>query len=170
MNEWMGPRRHNVAVLFSESSRLAYAQRAAQQNQTYTFNGADGEQRIWLKGEQAGKKELFLDLPGFPDNVRYSKSRHVFWVAIGSPRNPMVDDLAGSPTLRKVITRLPKAVQPKPERHAIVIAVDENGKVVDNLQYRAPDSFSPVASAVEHDGWLYLGSFIREGVARVRLP
>ena len=53
MNEWMGPRGHNVAVLFSEASRLAYAQQAAQQNQTYTFNGADGEQRTWLKGEQA---------------------------------------------------------------------------------------------------------------------
>lgn len=126
--------------------------------------------RIWLKGEQAGKKEVFIDLPGFPDNVKYSKSRKVFWVAIGSPRNPLVDQLAASPSMRKVITRLPKLVQPAPERHSFVLGVDENGKPVDNLQYRAPDSYSPVASAIEHDGWLYLGSFIREGVARIKLP
>ncbi len=126
--------------------------------------------KIWIKGEQAGKKEVFLDLPGFPDNVRYSKSRHVFWVAIGSPRNPLVDDLAGSPLLRKVISRLPKFVQPAPERHGFVLAVDENGKPVESLQYRAPDSYSPVACATEREGWLYLGSFIRPGVARIKLP
>jgi sugar lactone lactonase YvrE len=126
--------------------------------------------KIWIKGEQAGKKELFVELPGFPDNVRYSKSRHVFWIAIGSPRNPLVDGLAGWPMLRKVISRLPKAVQPAPERHGFVVAVDDSGKPVESLQHRAPNSYSPIATAVEHDGWLYLGSFIREGVARVRLP
>ncbi len=126
--------------------------------------------KVWLKGPQAGKKELFVELPGFPDNVRYSKSRHVFWIALGSPRNPLVDGLAGAPLLRKVISRLPKAVQPAPERHAFVVAVDDDGKPVESLQYRAPHSYSPIATAIEHDGWLYLGSFIREGVARVRLP
>lgn len=127
--------------------------------------------RVWLTGEKAGQKEVFLDaLPGFPDNVRYSPARHVFWVAIGSPRNPLVDRLSGSPGLRKALSRLPKAVQPAPERHAFVLAVDEAGRPVESLQYRAKDSYSPIASAVEHDGWLYLGSFAREGVARVRLP
>jgi hypothetical protein len=37
------------------------------------------------------------------------------------------------------------------------------------LQHRAPDSYSPIASALERDGWLYLGSFAREGVARLKL-
>jgi hypothetical protein len=41
---------------------------------------------------------------------------------------------------------------------------------VESLQYDAPDSYSPVASAVERDGWLYLGSFAREGLARLKLP
>jgi sugar lactone lactonase YvrE len=127
--------------------------------------------KVWVKGPQQGKKEVFLDsLPGFPDNVRYSKSRHVFWVAIGSPRNRLVDALAHWPSLRSVISRLPKAVQPAPERHAFVLAVDEQGKSVESLQYRAPDSYSPIASAIERDGWLYFGSFLREGVARVKLP
>jgi sugar lactone lactonase YvrE len=128
--------------------------------------------RVWLTGPKAGQKELFTDsLPGFPDNVRYSKARHVFWVAIGSPRKPEIDSLAHLPLLRKLITYLPPNLRPAPARHAYVLAVDEAGKPVESLQYDAPDSYSPVACATESaDGWLYLGSFAREGVARVKLP
>ncbi|MEW5741153.1 MAG: SMP-30/gluconolactonase/LRE family protein [Myxococcota bacterium] len=126
--------------------------------------------RVWLTGDKAGKKEVFLDaLPGFPDNVRYSPERHVFWVAIGSPRNRLVDGLAGWPGLRKALSRLPRAVQPAPARHAFVLAVDETGKPVESLQHAAPDSYSPIASAVERDGFLYFGSFAREGIARLKL-
>lgn len=130
--------------------------------------------RVWVKdvpGHARGAKELFGDvLPGFPDNVRYSAARHVYWVAVGSPRNPLVDALAGWPFLRDAIARLPKAVQPAPVRHALAVAVDESGKVVDSLQDASPGSYSPVASVVERDGTLYLGSFVREGLARVKLP
>ncbi|MCU0699440.1 MAG: SMP-30/gluconolactonase/LRE family protein [Myxococcaceae bacterium] len=126
--------------------------------------------RLWLSGEKAGQRELFTDaLPGFPDNVRFSPARGVFWVAIGSPRNPLVDALAPLPFLRSLVSKLPKAVQPRPARHAFVVGVDVNGRVVEVLQHRAPDSYSPIASALEHDGWLYLGSFAREGVARLKL-
>lgn len=125
--------------------------------------------KVWVKGPMAGTKEPFTDsLPGFPDNVKYSKTQHVFWVAIGSPRNPLVDALADKPFLRKVITRLPKAVQPAPERHAFALAIDDEGKPVDSLQYRAPDSYSPIASVLEHDGYLYFGSFRLPGVARLK--
>ncbi len=142
-------------------------------DQTWAVVAEMGAYRLWkimVKGPEAGKKVLFTDLPGFPDNVRFSKSRGVFWVALGSPRNPLVDKLAGAPLLRGLISKLPKFVQPAPERHAFVVAVDTTGKVVETLQNKAPNSYSPIATAVEHDGWLYLGSFIREGVARVRLP
>jgi sugar lactone lactonase YvrE len=127
--------------------------------------------RVWLKGPRAGTKEVFTDsLPGFPDNVRYSKSRHVFWVAIGSKRNGLLDALAHWPHVRKVVARLPKWLQPAPERHAYALAVDEAGQPVESLQYDAPDSYSPIACATEAGGWLYLGSFAREGIARVKLP
>ena len=81
-----------------------------------------------------------------------------------------MDALATHPWVRKVIARLPAAVQPAPERHAFALAVDETGKPVESLQHRAPASYSPIASVLEHDGWLYFGSFAREGVARVRVP
>src|SRR5674476_199996 len=53
MNEWLNPRGHSVAVLFSERSRAAYAQEAATNGQTYTFVDARELPRTWLKGEHA---------------------------------------------------------------------------------------------------------------------
>lgn len=127
--------------------------------------------RLWLTGEKAGRKELFTDsLPGFPDNVRYSPTRHGFWVAIGSPRKPEIDTLANLPNVRRIVAALPKGLQPKPARFSYVLLVDENGKPVESFQHDAPDSYSPIACATEHDGWLYLGSFAREGIARFKLP
>lgn len=126
--------------------------------------------RVWLTGPKAGSKEPFgAPLPGFPDNVRLSKTRGVFWVAIGSPRDPTVDALAGAPFVRSLIVKLPKAVQPAAARHGLVAAFDLEGRLVEALHHRAPDSYSPIASAIEHDGYLYLGSYAREGVARLKL-
>jgi len=53
MNHWNRPRGHNVAVLFSDRSRKAYAKEAAASGQTYTFTDAWGKPRTWLKGEHA---------------------------------------------------------------------------------------------------------------------
>ena len=127
--------------------------------------------RIWLAGPKAGRKELFTDaLPGFPDNVRWSPSRNGFWVAIGSPRKLDVDLLADWPNVRRIVAGLPKWVQPKAARHSYVLLVDLEGKPVESFQHDAPDSYSPIACATEHEGFLYLGSFEREGVARFKLP
>lgn len=127
--------------------------------------------RVWLRGDAAGKNDVFADnLPGFPDNITWSKDRHAFWVAIGSPRDPLLDRLASQPAARKLIARLPELLQPAPRRHAWVLALDEHGKAVADLQYVSPASYSPIASVIERDGWLYLGSFMREGIARVKAP
>jgi hypothetical protein len=53
VKEWNGPRGHEIAVLFSPRSRDAYAAEAAARGETYTFTGAWGRPRTWLKGEYA---------------------------------------------------------------------------------------------------------------------
>lgn len=118
-----------------------------------------------------GRKETFADsLPGFPDNVTWSKGRQVFWVAFGSPRNALADALAPYPFLRKAVLRLPKALQPAPVPHATVLAFDATGKRVENLQFEGAGAYSPIASVIEHDGYLYLGSYKLGGYARWRVP
>jgi len=127
--------------------------------------------RLWLKGAKAGQRELFTaSLPGFPDNVRWSPTRKVFWVAIGSLRKPEVDALAPFPRLRTLVARLPPSFQPAPDHHAYALAVDEQGQVVDTLQDPGPGSYSPVACVTEADGFLYLGSVTRSGLARLPFP
>jgi hypothetical protein len=53
VRDWLGPRGHDVAVLFSRRSRDAYAAEGAARGQTYTFTDAWGRPRTWLRGEYA---------------------------------------------------------------------------------------------------------------------
>ncbi len=101
---------------------------------------------------------------------KYSRARHAFWVALYSPRVPALDLLAPYPFLRKVVWRLPMWTQPKPARKAFAIALDEQGRVVENLQDPSPAAFAPVTSVREHGGFLYLGSLEREALARLPAP
>lgn len=136
-----------------------------------TETGAYRITRYWLEGPRKGTSEVFLDnLPGLPDNLTFSRSRGIFWLALFSPRIPALDTLAPYPFLRQVVYRLPMWLQPQPARHAFALGVDPQGKVVANLQHAAPDAYAPVTSVREHGGWLWLGSLSREALGRVRAP
>jgi sugar lactone lactonase YvrE len=127
--------------------------------------------RYWLEGPRKGTSEVFIDnLPGLPDNLTFSRSRGIFWVALFSPRVAALDTLAPYPFLRRVVYRLPTWLQPQPARHAFVLGIDTQGRVVANLQHDSPEAFAPVTSAREHGGWLWLGSLSREALGRVRAP
>jgi sugar lactone lactonase YvrE len=127
--------------------------------------------KVWLRGERRGKVEPFVDnLPGFPDNIRWAADRRVFWVAIGAPRNGTVDWLAGHPFLRNAVVRLPSFLQPAPDRHSYALAYDEKGKLVHDLEGAGESAYAPIASVLEHQGVLYLGSFEHGGVARIAAP
>lgn len=127
--------------------------------------------RYWLAGPRRGTSEAFIEnLPGLPDNVTFSRPRGVFWVALYSPRVGALDVLAPYPALRKAVLRLPMWLQPQPARHALVLALDGEGRVVANLQHRSPQAFAPVTSAREHGGWLWLGSLTGPALGRVRVP
>jgi sugar lactone lactonase YvrE len=132
-----------------------------------------GEYRIhryWLKGAKAGTHEVFIDnLPGFPDNITYN-DRGMFWVAIFAPRDPMLDELLpGKLYLRTVISKLPAFLQPRPKRHAFVLGLDADGKVVANLQYAGDDAYAPITSVREHGPFLYFGSLTYPAIGRLPL-
>jgi sugar lactone lactonase YvrE len=132
-----------------------------------------GAYRLWkipVRGDKLGQREPFGEaLPGFPDNVTFDPGTQRFYVAVGSPRSRAMDALAGSPRLRALVPRLPPTWQPRPMRVAQVLVYDLEGKLVRALMHDAPESYSPIASAEVRDGWLYLGSFARHGLARVKL-
>jgi sugar lactone lactonase YvrE len=84
--------------------------------------------RLWLKGPQAGTRDLFMDgMPGYPDNLSYN-GKDLFWVALAAPRVHSLDGLAGSPWLRQVLFRLPVALTDvQPQAVAWVLGVDVHG-------------------------------------------
>lgn len=131
--------------------------------------GAYRVQSYWLSGPKQGQSEIFIDnLPGFPDGVS-SNGKDRFWLALVAPRDETLDKLLPHPFLRKVVYRLPKSFQPAPKRYSFVLALDANGKVVENLQNPAADCYAEIANVVEHNGALYFGSIGEGTVGRFQL-
>lgn len=122
--------------------------------------------RYWLQGPNEGSSEVLIEeLPGFPDNITAGRAGR-FWIGLVSPRNRLLDSMAGSPLMRKMVQRLPAALRPKAVAYGHVIAVDSDGRVTHDLQ--DPDGSYPLTTSVtETDDYLYLGSLVAPGIARL---
>lgn len=125
--------------------------------------------RVWLKEPKMGQNDIFIDnLPGFPDGIS-SNGRDRFWLAMVAPRQAVFDRMLPYPFLRKVVARLPKFLQPAPERYSFVLGLDPQGRVIENLQNGPPDCYSEIANVVERNGTLYFGSIGEDTVGRFLL-
>lgn len=122
--------------------------------------------RVGVVGEARGRVTPVLEaLPGFPDNIsRVSDEK--YWVALFAPRNALLDRLAGSPNLRKVLLRIPRALRPKAEGHGHVIAIDANGTVLDDRQ-DPTGRYPKMTDVLETERYLYIGSLQGGVLARV---
>ena len=131
--------------------------------------GARTVVRLWLSGDRAGRRDyLCQDLPGYPDNIARG-SDGLIWVTIASPRDPVVEMLHHAPMpVRKVVTRIPEPLQPKPKRTVRVIAFDDDGTVVHDISGDA-SGYHMVTGVREHDGQLWLGSLHEPAVGVISL-
>lgn len=125
--------------------------------------------RHWLTGDRAGETEPFVeDLPGYPDNIA-SGSDGLIWVTIASPVDPLVERLAQAPMwLRRGVTKIPDALQPKPKQTVRVQAYDDAGALVHDLDVprdqRGP-GYHMVTGVREHEGRVWMGSLLEPAVA-----
>ncbi len=104
-----------------------------------------------------GAARVFVDnLPGFPDNLTRSASGRL-WVGLTKPRSPVIDAAAGYPFVRQLTLRLPRFLWPVPKAYGHVIAYDERGRVVDDLQDPS-GTYPETTSATEADGKLFIQS------------
>lgn len=137
----------------------------------YAETGSYTLSRVATSGPAAGRATRVVDaLPGFPDNISLG-SDGLVWVAIASPRNPLVDRLAGMPpVLRRLVWAMPEALQPKPELRTRVVAVDpSSGRTVRDLDGVDP-GFGMATGVREADGVVWLGSLQGTTIASFRLP
>jgi sugar lactone lactonase YvrE len=121
--------------------------------------------RLWLTGSRAGERDhLVADLPGYPDNISRG-SDGLIWVTIGSPADAVVERLGTAPmVLRRVVTRIPEALQPKPKRTIRVQAYADDGALVHDIDVHHP-GFHMVTGVREHDGRVWMGSLHEPSVA-----
>ncbi|MGE2726647.1 SMP-30/gluconolactonase/LRE family protein [Mycolicibacterium pulveris] len=126
--------------------------------------------KLWLTGPSAGTvTPLAVHLPGMPDNLSTGADGRI-WCAMVAPASPVADRLAnGSPLLRKLIWRLPEALQPKAETTVWAVAFDpDSGDVVAGLRTEHP-SFGMVTGVVEADDRLWMGCIGGRAVAWAEL-
>jgi sugar lactone lactonase YvrE len=171
---------------------------AVSPNQSFVLVAETGKYRVlrvWLnavtlnatkplepEAYNASHVDVFIDnLPGFPDGISSTVTAanansatvnafgNKFWLALVTPRQPLFDRLLPHPFLRKVVYRLPKSFQPAPERYSFVLALDQQGHVVDNLQNGSVGCYAQIANVIEHNSTLYFGSIGEDTVGRFTL-
>jgi sugar lactone lactonase YvrE len=143
---------------------------AVSHDQSYVLVNETGGYRVirfWIEGPKKGKSETLIgSLPSFPDNISTGHDGR-YWVAFVSPRNPLIDKLAGKPFMRKVIQRMPAFMRPKAIAYGHIIAIDDKGKVLVDLQ--DPDGSYPInTSVIETKDYLYIGSLVAPVLGRFK--
>jgi sugar lactone lactonase YvrE len=135
-------------------------------NETYRFC----IHRYWLKGDKSGQHELLVEnLPGYPDNIT-ADGHGGFWLALFTVRNPMGDWLSPRPFFKQATSKLPRALWPRPEPYAFVVKLSPDGEILESLQDPSGKHLREVTSAVERDGYLYLGSLHNDRIGKYKLP
>lgn len=153
-------------LYFANGVALSHQENFVLINETYRYRII----QYWLKGPKVGTHEIFIDnLPGFPDNIS-SNRKGTFWLALFTVRNETADKLHPFPFLKTQLSKLPKAFWPKPKPYGLVLALDEQGQIIQSLQEPTGKHLKEITSAREHNGYLYLGSLHNDRIGKYRLP
>jgi len=158
-------------IVFANGVALSHDERSVLVAETGSYRVL----RVRRDGPERGRAAPLVEaLPGFPDNIRRGQDGR-YWIALVSPRNALVDRLASRPFWRAVVQRLPGFVRPKPVNYGHVVAVNDSGRVVVDLQ--DPSGRLPMlTSALEVPargsvaGFLYFGSLAAPTAARLPWP
>jgi len=92
-----------------------------------------------------------------------------YWLGLVSPRNSMLDGLSDKPFVRKIIQRLPAFIRPKATYYGHVIAIDNAGRVVMNLQDPSGE-YATNTTEIEAGNHLLIGSLFAEQLASMKNP
>ncbi|MFZ6641382.1 SMP-30/gluconolactonase/LRE family protein [Undibacterium sp. TC4M20W] len=133
-----------------------------------------GEYRIWkiavtadslhIKNKPDKKLATILlrDLPGYPDNLMRGRDGRI-WLGLAKPRGAAIDNMAETPWLRSITLRLPRVLWPVPPAYGHVLAFNEAGKIVADLQ--DPTGHYPETTGVtETEDRLYIQSLHAHGI------
>ena len=79
------------------------------------------------------------------------------WVGLTKPRSPVIDRGGAQPWISSLVLRLPRAMWPVPKPYGHVIAFNEQGHIVDDLQ-DPQGGYPETTAATEASGRLFVQS------------
>ncbi|MYL26200.1 MULTISPECIES: SMP-30/gluconolactonase/LRE family protein [Halomonadaceae] len=148
---------------FANGVALTEDERSVLVNETWRYR----IQQYWLEGDKAGTSEIFArNLPGFPDNLS-ADHNGIIWVALPTRRNPQMDAFHPSPWLKEQVAKLPEFLQPSPESYGLVLAFDQQGKMLGSLHDPTGERVQMLTSVKARDGALYFGSLYNDRIGRL---
>ncbi|KAL9261377.1 STRICTOSIDINE SYNTHASE-LIKE 10-like protein [Drosera capensis] len=123
--------------------------------------------RYWLKGPKAGTTDIFVELPGYPDNVRRNEKGE-FWVGLHAKKGRVASWFLSNPWAGKILLRAPLSFKQlhvllaggKPQ--ATAIKLSEEGQVVDILEDIEGKSLRYISEVEERDGKLWIASVMTQ--------
>jgi len=118
--------------------------------------------------DQGAVQVLIDNLPGYPDNLTVGQNGRI-WTGLTKPRSPLIDASADKPWLRSMMLRLPRALWPVPKAYGHVIAFDEQGRILDDLQDPA-GAYPETTAATEVNGRLFVQSLNARTVGWMPYP
>lgn len=150
-------------INFANGVALSHDEQYLLFNETGTYRVL----RLALTGSGQGKIDIVIDnLPGFPDNLARGNNG-LYWLGLVSPRSKPLDMLSDSPNLRKVIQRLPEFLRPKAQNYGHIIAINDTGEVVFNLQ-DPKGIYGQTTGALEVDDKLYVSSLHETALGMIK--
>jgi hypothetical protein len=148
-----------TSTVLADNINFANGVTMSHDEQSILFNetGSYRVMRLALNGEQRGNLEVVIDnLPSFPDNIARG-SNGLYWLGLVSPRSKPLDMLSSYPNMRKVIQRLPEFLRPKAQHYGHIMAINDAGNVVFDLQDPL-GIYGHITGALEVGDKLYVSS------------
>lgn len=118
--------------------------------------------------DQGAAQVLVDNLPGYPDNLTVGQNGRI-WTGLTKPRSPLIDASDDKPWLRSMMLRLPRALWPVPKAYGHVIAFDEQGRILDDLQ-DPTGAYPETTAATEVNGRLFVQSLNARTVGWMPYP
>lgn len=137
------------------------------------FVAESGRYRVWtvnvrmrdgdVQRPSPMARVLIDNLPGYPDNLMRGKNGKI-WLGLAKPRTDKADGLNSRPFLKRMVLRLPRALWPVPQAYGHVLAFNEQGQIVADLQ-DPTGAYPETTGVLETSERLYIQSLHAKTVA-----
>ncbi|QCD97014.1 protein STRICTOSIDINE SYNTHASE-LIKE 10 [Vigna unguiculata] len=121
--------------------------------------------QLWLRGPKAGEVDTFVELPGFPDNIRRNSEGH-FWVALHAKGSPFAKWVSSNPWAGKAMLKIgfnfkqlhSSVAGWKP--HAAAVKLSDRGEILEVLEDCEGKTLKFISEVEEKDGKLWIASVL----------